>query len=203
MPELKPNSHKFKETEEKKTERKLAPVTSQKVKVQKKTAGKKVLESFITTDAETLGDYIFNDVIVPLIKRGIVETVNMILYNNPRSIDSKGNSASKISYGGYVNSAFKAAPQQALPLKKKSQTFDFENIIFETRRDAENVLNAMYEAIKAYGDVSVLDFYDLADINTDNFTAHKYGWTDLSSADILRGHNGYYIKFPDVRPINN
>lgn len=203
MSELKPNSHKFKESEAKKEKRRLSPVTSNKVVVQKKSAGKKIWESFITTDAETLGDYIYNDVIVPLIKKGIVETINMILYNNPRANNSNGNSASKVTYGGYVNSAFKPAPQQALPLKKKSETFDFENIIFETRSDAENVLNAMYQAIQTYGDVSVLDFYDLTHIDTDNFTAHKYGWTDLSGTDIIRGHNGYYIKFPNVRPINN
>lgn len=200
MPENIPNSHKFKELSERKEEKKLAPIASQKVKVQKKSTSKKIFESFVTTDAETLRDYIFNDVFVPLIKKGIVETINMILYNNPKAYN-KG-STSKISYGGYVNSGFKSEPQKALPLKKKSNTFDFENITFESRGDAENVLNAMLQAIGTYGCVSVLDLYDLAGIETDAFTADKYGWTDLSSSDIVRGYDGFYIRFPNVQPIN-
>lgn len=194
MNEIVPNSHKFKEKERKEKTR-MGPVTTGSVQIEKPSFLERVVTSFITTDAVTLRDYIFNDVLIPSIKKGIIETVNMIFYNTP--IVNRGGSQTRTQYGGFINSG--AKPTTTNPTRKpNSNGFSYDNITFEERGQAEMVLNAMIGAIQQYDAVSVLDLYDLSGITTDNFNADKYGWTNLSTADIVRGPNGYNLKLPPV-----
>jgi len=72
--------------------------------------------------------------------------------------------------------------------------FNCEDIIFESQRDAELVIDAMSKIISQYGVVSVGDLYDLAHISTDNYTANKYGWTNLNDINLVRTRAGYRIK---------
>ena len=51
----------------------------------------------------------------------------------------------------------------------------YDDILFDTRGDAEAVLDAMNDIISQYGTVSVSDFYDLARVPNDNFTMNRYG----------------------------
>ena len=71
----------------------------------------------------------------------------------------------------------------------------------ETKDEAVAILEQMDEMIDQYGVVSVLDYYDLAGITMDN-TSANYGWTDIRSARVIRTRDGYVIKFPKARPIN-
>ena len=97
------------------------------------------------------------------------------------------------------------------PVDKKAATqnkpvkigicFNYDDITFATRGDAESVLMRMDELIDVYGSACVADFYDLAGV-TGNYTDNKYGWIDLQSATVIRMRDGYIIKFPKVMPLN-
>ena len=71
---------------------------------------------------------------------------------------------------------------------------DYEDIVFETRGDAESILSMMKELIERYKVVTVADLYDLADISTDNYMSNKRGWIDLRNAEVVRIRDGYVIK---------
>ena len=45
--------------------------------------------------------------------------------------------------------------------------------------------------------VSVLDFYDLVGLKT-NQQDNKYGWRDLATASVVRVPDGYSINFPKI-----
>ena len=79
--------------------------------------------------------------------------------------------------------------------------FDIIEPIFATRRDAEEILNYMGDLIDEYGFVTVADFYDLVGVSG-NYTDNKYGWTDISNAEIVRVKDGYMIKLPKIRKLD-
>lgn len=72
--------------------------------------------------------------------------------------------------------------------------------IFESRNEAERVLNAMKELIEQYGIVTVSDVHDLC--NTDSvYTDSKYGWTNLGEAEVIRVRAGYKLSLPIALPL--
>lgn len=200
MEEYGPNSYKSKE--EKKAdvpEKKVGKVISGSAKSKKKGEVQKFADIFISEDVGNVKSYIFLEVIVPAIKKAIsdvvVNGIDMILYGE--SGRSRRNSTTtKVSYGKYYNG-------DREPRRTQPRTgFDYDDIIFENRGDAESVLDAMNEIISQYGVVSVGDLYDLADISTDNFTVNKYGWTDISGCKAVRVREGYVLRLPKATPIN-
>lgn len=76
-----------------------------------------------------------------------------------------------------------------------------DDIVFNTRKDAEFVLDAMSDAIKQYGVVSLADVYDIAGIGSPAFTANKYGWRSVEDGEVVRCRDGYYIKLPKAEEI--
>lgn len=201
MEEYGPNSYKSKE--EKKAdvpEKKVGKVIVGSAKSKKKGEMQKFADVFISEDVSNVKSYIFLEVIVPAIKKAISDVVtngiDMILYGE--SGRSRRNSTTtKVSYGKYYNSD--REPRRSQP---RTTGFDYDDIVFENRGDAESVLDAMNEIISTYGVVSVGDLYDLADVSTDNFTVNKYGWTDISGCKAVRVREGYILKLPKATPIN-
>ena len=74
--------------------------------------------------------------------------------------------------------------------------------MFDTRGDAEAVLDSMNDIISQYGMVSVSDFYDLANVANDNYTMNRYGWTNIAGATAVRVRDGYILKLPRAIPLN-
>ncbi len=77
-----------------------------------------------------------------------------------------------------------------------------EEIIFDTRQDAQEVFNIMLANLDAYGVVTVGDFYELSD-QPSKFTVQSFGWTisgngqDLQEARIVAARGGgFKINFP-------
>ena len=78
---------------------------------------------------------------------------------------------------------------------------DFQDLIFESRGEAEEVLTNLLDLIADYGVASVADLYDLVGI-TGPFTDNKYGWTDLRTASVSRTREGYIINLPKAVAID-
>lgn len=200
MQEYKPNSHKSKAestevTTKDNKERKIPKVVSGKVKT-KKNNGRKLVSMFISEDAADVKSYIVMDVVIPTIKKAISETVDMILYGG-----SKGNrarSSSKVSYRSYYDD--KRDDRRDSDYRARSR-FDYDDIIFNSRGEAEAVREQMVEVIDQYGFVTVADMYDMADLPAP-YTSSKYGWTNIRTAETVRARDGYVLKLPKAMPID-
>ena len=200
MEEYGPNSYKSKEEKKEAAnvpEKKVGKVIAGSAKSKKKGEMQKFADVFISEDVGNVKSYIFLEVIVPAIKKAISDVVtngiDMILYGESGR-SRKNATTTKVSYGKYYNS-----PE---PRRTQPRTgFDYDDVIFENRGDAESVLDAMNEIISQYGVVSIGDLYDLADVSTDNFTVNKYGWTDISGCKAVRVREGYILKLPKATPI--
>ena len=109
----------------------------------------------------------------------------------------------KITYRDYYNTkrrSYQYYPQSS----SKERDTDIcikDEIVFNTREDAETVVDAMKEIIEQYGYVSVADLYDLAGL-TSTYKDHQYGWTDISDisvfSHIIKGRDEYLICLPKV-----
>lgn len=200
MTDYKSNSHRSKEAEQKIEERKKQDkVINGKAKVKKKNGIVKFTDVFISEDAANVKSYILMDVLVPAVKKAISDIVrdgiDMILYGESRGNKNRSNS-SYVSYRDYSDR------RDSDRYSSKARTgYSHDDIILETRGEAEEVLSRMDELIDTYGIVSVADLYDLVGI-TRNYTDNKYGWTNIRNAEPVRVRDGYMLKLPKALPIN-
>lgn len=174
-------------------------------KVKKDKSLEKMLSNFLATDSSNLKEYLINDVIVPLIKRGISSTVDMLLYGKTRNVNDSGtyyvNNGKTTSYNSFYRSTNNLNTSQNSNIPKTHETSGYRNLAFETRGDAEVVLRAMQEYIINFNIVSAGDMYDMAKVPTDNYTLYDYGWTNLDNVDIIRDGGAYVINLPKPSPI--
>lgn len=194
MEDYKPNSYKSKkEMGEKKEVRK---VTHGNAKVKKKSGLTKFTDIFIQDDIENVKSYIVTDVLIPAGKKLISDVVNSILY--PGGGNRNNNPASKVHYTSYNSISSNPTPRYSGGARR---TYDYDDLVFPTRADAEAVLMGMDEILNQYTVVSVADFYDLAGA-TGSYTDNKYGWSDIRSAHIERVRDGYIVRLPRAMPID-
>lgn len=201
MAEYAPNSHKSKETSTAvfTDDKKVKKVVTGKVRTKKKSEMSKFKDVFIAEDAQNVKSYIFMDVLVPAVKKAISDIVrdgiDMILYGDTKR-SSRSSNSSYVSYRDYSNRDRDRRDDR----RTVRSGFDFEDIIFETRGDAEEVRSLMDELLDQYQVVSVADLYDLAGMSSP-YTANKYGWTNLRNAEVMRVRDGYILKLPKALPI--
>lgn len=195
------NSFKSKENKTAPVEaKKLTNITSGGVQTVKKGKISKFIDSFLPDDAVDMRSYIGKcayDTFIPMIKNGISTFVDSLLGVNSNSKINTINNGTKFAYVSYNNIKNQAQNIAA----RTNSMFDFNNIIFSKRSDAENVLMQMNEALSMYKIVSVADFYDSCGQSPDPIT-NKYGWTDLSMTRIIGVNGGFMIKFPKPQPID-
>lgn len=204
MEEFKPNSHKFREEQKATTEKKkLEKVVTGKTKVKKKNEIRKFADIFISEDISNVKSYVIMDVLIPAVKKAVSDIItngiDMILYGESGR-KQKSSNASRISYSSYYD---RNRDDRGHAMSAQSTRYNYDDVIIETRGEAEEVLARMDELIETYGVVSVADFYELVDV-TGNYTDNKYGWTNIRSASVVRarGGSGYMIKLPRATPIN-
>ena len=166
-------------------EKKLEKIVQGGVKTRKKSIFRKTRDIFISEDSETIRSYILMDVIIPEIKEIIMESVNTVLFGGSRPTKKRNNGQSYVSYSSY------SSPQRK-QIEKRPSANDFNDVIFESRGEAEEVLSNLIDIIVDYGATSVADLYDLVGI-TGSFTDNKWGWTDLSGSSVSRARGGGYI----------
>ncbi len=200
MQDYKPNSHRFKEEQKNApAERKFDKVATGSVKTKKKNGALKFLDVFISDDIHNVKEYFLNDVAVPMIKKGIMGALDMILNGDSGGYYDRRRGDSKVSYRKYYDDPRDS--RRTVSRDEPRSRFDFDEIEFETEKDAKDVLFSMRDALREYKVLSVADMYDMADL-PQPYTSHNYGWTNLDHAYTERVRGGYWvIRTPKAMPI--
>lgn len=203
MREYQSNSHKSREAAtEAAAERRAKKVVTGNVKL-KKNDGRKIASMFISEDIRSVKTYVIEEVIVPMIKNGIVEAgktfIEMIfLGEDRRDRRRSGNLSDRVSYRRYYDDRNSGTSHR---VSSSSSQFEYRDPIFDNRGDAERVLLELKGIRDDYGIVKVGDMYDLMG-EVAPHTAFDYGWTDLSRAEIRRCREGYEIILPKAMAID-
>ena len=203
MTEYRPNSHVSKKAEaaEPVGEKKIEKVVTGNVKT-RDNKGRKFADIFISEDAANVKSYIVMDVLVPAIKKAVSDIVtdgiSMILYGGTGGSRSGRSSGNKVSYRSYSDDRRDDRRDDRYISRNR---FDYDDIVFETRGEAESVRRQMLDVIDRYGFVTVADMYDMAGI-TPPYTSNNYGWVSIRSAEAVRVRDGYVLKLPKASPID-
>lgn len=199
-----PNSHKYREEKQQNTPEKprMEKVIQGTVKTRKKSDISKLKDNFIAEDAATIKTYLLTDVLLPAMKNMIEDMVTngirMLLRGDTAARKSGGGSASKIQY----NRMYDRRDDDRRPSMnyRSRSAYDFDDIILETRGEAEAVIDRLCEAIEVYNQASVGDLNDLVG-RTGNYTDNDYGWYNLRGARAVRTRDGYVLDLPRVVPL--
>lgn len=200
-------------------DKKLEKVITGSVVQQKKSFGKRLTETFLDDATKNVKEYIFHDVLIPAAKSMICDMVGwggmmeMILFGERRgSRTRRDGGQSYVSYNRASYSPFSSTrdrdrdrdrdrgPERDISRGARAR-HDFDEIVLETRGEAEEVLSMLVDLTIDYGQATVGDLYDLVGIES-NFTDNKYGWTDLRNASVNRVRKGYLIDLPKTRLLN-
>lgn len=186
----------------------IKPVAQAKVAGKSHTRLQKVREQFVQ-DRENAADYIIFDVLIPAFKKTVwdlgTSALSLILgQKRPFGSGNGYGGATKYGYSSMytgVQRVEKPSFMAARDTRKISQGGqDFDDLLFDSRGEAELVLDQLRDIMDRYQVVSVSDLYESCHLPAPH-TANKYGWTALNGARIQRVPDGYLLIMPMATPL--
>lgn len=194
--------------------RKVEKVIEGKVIRRKKPWHKKAQEMLIGGDSRTVGSYLLYDVLLPATKDTIADLmsqgVERMLFGEVKSTSRRPGGFRRGSPNGYVSYnryAVNTPPwerdrrEPRTPSRRARATHDFDEIILDTRVEAEEVVDRLFDLVSRYESATVADLYELVGISGE-WTDDKWGWTDIRGADVTRVRNGYLLNLPKPEPLD-
>lgn len=179
-------------------QKKIEKVIDGTVKTKEKGLFDRIGETFLSEDAGKVKSYIISDVIIPAIKDTIVEIVKngieMIFYGETKAERTRNKGGGQyVSYSSYYNPSPRS--HQTDTRDRNRNRSDTRQFIFDSRGEAEKVLDVLSEIVAEYQTASVADLCGLVGI-TGEWTDNKWGWYDLGDASVKRVHGGYILDLP-------
>lgn len=207
-----PNSFKSKEERaaaSKENEPKLEKAVTGPVKVRKKNEVQKFADSFLSEDVSNIKSYVISEVLVPAAKKVVSDTiggiadiirdsVNVCLYGEAEARRKRRDgSGSKFSYEKCYD---KSDSRPVIGINRGKQ---YDDVVLDSRGEAEQVLDCLGEYIDKYEFASIADLNELLGISSTH-ADRNYGWTDIRNASVVRVRDGYgygyVLKLPRALP---
>ena len=182
----------------------------------KKPLSKRLSENFVNGDAKSVWNFIAYDLLIPAAKDMLADAVSQgferMLFGESSGRGVRPGRAGRTNgytsynrmsgpstrYGGMqpvVND-----PRPTLSRQARS-THNFDEIVLETRADAEEVIDRLFANVAQYESTTVGDLYDLVGLSG-NFADEKWGWNDLSTASVSRVRHGWLLNLPRPVPLD-
>lgn len=202
LDEFPSNSHKSKEKKKEVVESKK--IIKGKVSRKKETLGRRVKDEFISEDSKGVFEYLLTDVFIPAAKDTIMNLISggieMMLYGTDdggyrRDRRGRDRNRTRVSYDSYYDRNDRRSERRS-----RRNTHRIDDVIFDSRAEAEDVLSTMIDYIDTYDFVTIGHFYDMVGESTTPGD-FKWGWERLGDAKVVREREGYVISTP--RPIAN
>lgn len=193
------------EDDDKPREKKVEAVVTGKVKKRKESVGRRFVRQFGGDDAQSVGNFIVVDVIIPAIKDMVYDAFSQGLERTlfgsssgggrrpSRGGGSSGNARTRYDKK-YPGRDFEGNEKRHLSRRERSN-HQFDSIVIESRGEAEEALEKLRGLVEQYDVATVNDLYDLVDI-TGDYTDEKWGWTNLRDSGVRRVRDGYLLDLP-------
>jgi hypothetical protein len=215
MTDYQGNSHKQKEEEVKKQEKHIERITSGEVIIQKKGPWRKFKSLIIEADMNSVGRFIWFELLIPSFKNLLVDTVEQGIkrtvygdrraaYRPPSSSLGVGQT-SRISYNSPVvryHPDPAASQQRALPSAPRSTVNDPRGYIIPSRDEAERVLEMMANVIDTYDVITVADLHGMLGLES-TYVDQKWGWINMVGAQIRQVREGWVLELPPAEEMQN
>lgn len=185
------------------------PVVTGKVTVKKKSEGRKFLETFFEGDIKQVGKSVWQDLLVPAVKDMLYGALDQafrgMIY---RDYASKGRDRREDRYGAPARREdfTRYSDRRNMPERTRSNredVYDYGELFFERRDDAENAKLELYDLLERYGTASVGHLYEVAGLKMRQ-TDFNYGWRNRDTREIYvdtcRG--GYLLRTPRPKALD-
>lgn len=197
--------------------RKVEKVVEGSVSRRKKPLGRRFAETFIGGNAKSVAGYIVFEVLIPAAKDTIADVFTqgierMLFGDSPRSATRRAGGGYRPSGpSGYVNyNKFSSRDrysrdrdyEETRMSDRGRASFDFDEIVLDSRDEADEVLSQLFELISTFEKATVADLYDLTGIDSKH-TDYNWGWRDLRGSRVVRVRSGYLLDLPKPEPLRN
>lgn len=177
----------------------------------KKSFGRKLADAFIQDDVQNVKSYIVDDVVIPGIKRAVLDTicnsVSMLLYGESRGgyYDDRPRRSHRSYSSMYEPRERRERRTQIVdePRKLYSDLDATDEIEYKTKGAADDVIDELNQIIDRYGLAKVADFYETSNLSCDHI-CNNYGWSNIDDAVVRIKPNGkWMILMPKSMPIED
>lgn len=188
------------------------------VKRKKKSEFQKFKENILGNGDKSLKAYVVDEIMLPTIQRMFVDVVDsfndaildgiqMSLFGETMGSRSRGRrrTGMRRDYrgiserrSGYGRNDDYRTPRRRMETRSD---YDFEELTFEKRADAQAVLEDMIDEVESSGMVTVGDLYEFAGMVPES-TDYNYCWTSLRNARVVTDRDGFRLSLPYVKPVD-
>lgn len=159
---------------------------------------------------EAIG-FVGMDVLVPaardMISHSLTELIETMIFGQNRRPRTFRPEPYRTNYNGlsrpgnsYGAPAWRNDPRRDMSPRSR-EVHNFDEIMLESRGEAEQVIDTLYEIVREYNQATVSDLYQLVGI-TSAYTDQKYGWTDLRGANVQHVRGAYLLNLPKPVPLD-
>ena len=177
-----------------------------KAKVQKKSAIKEALRTFFAQDLPEIAEHLIVDVAIPAAKNAITDMVTQgiqqLLYGevDPRRRSTSGYTSYSRSSRDLRGNAYYESRRTERREPRKSKPTNVEDLVFDTRGDAVDVIEYIAETIEEYGQVSVADLMSSVGIQP-RYTDERWGWTTTDAFELRQIREGWLVSADRPEPL--
>ena len=188
------------------------------VKRKKKSEFQKFKENILGNGDKSLKSYVVDEIMLPTIQRMFVDVVDsfndaildgiqMSLFGETMGSRSRGRrrTGMRRDYRGISErrSGYRRNDDYRTPRRRMEtrSDYDFEELTFEKRADAQAVLEDMIDEVESSGMVTVGDLYEFAGMVPES-TDYNYCWTSLRNARVITDRDGFRLSLPYVKPVD-
>lgn len=203
-PEFPPNSEASKRAQ---PDKDIHRVTSSDAKRKKKSLRKRFSDSFVAGDAKSAAQYAALDVLLPATRDTVVDVINSwiekLFYGEGRRhrgiTNPQSGPTGYIQYNRMGQQSRLPSAQRAISRQARSR-HEFDEIVLDSRTEAEQVIDQLFDVVSRYESASVADLYALVGLSSSH-TDYKWGWSDLQGAGVTRIRDGFVLDLPDPEPL--
>lgn len=210
--EFPPNSHTNRETRATKppvetvaTRKEVTRVTTGKARLRKKPLYKQFFAAFRPEDGKGFLEHTLLEVLVPGIKDAVADASTGAI-ENALGVHSRPRGRSRSGGGGYTSYSRMSTSRgrdrrdrddDRRPSNRRETRVadDVREVILDTRVEADETLDAMFELLSKYDVVTMRDLLSLIG-EPHNPTHEDWGWLDLRGARVHRVGGGYLLDLP-------
>jgi hypothetical protein len=185
-------------------EKKVAKVVQAEAIQRKRSLWGRFKQNFISgPDSKTVVEHVFFEILIPAGKDLFLDALNAgferKFYGEVRSRGRRGYSHQGYTAYNRIGSALidprNRRDEEPRRSRSRGSSRDFGEVVLQSRAEATEVLDNMYELLDRYRQVTVADLLDLCDLPR-QYTDNNYGWVDLRGADVQRVSEGYLLILP-------
>src|SRR5580765_4330677 len=190
-PEFPPNSDVSKRTTQ---DKKIERVTSGEATRRRRPLRKQLRDVFVGGTIRDAMHFVVLEVLLPAAKDMVVEAGSQGITHPPSG------PTGHIQYNRYASTPQMPSSRRALSRRARSE-HNFDEIVLDSREEAEEVIDRLFDLVSRYDTATVSDLYELVGLSS-TYTDNQWGWTDLRGAGVQRIRDGYLLDLPDPDPLN-